>query len=571
MSWSWGNWSNWNNFDNFNNVVLSNPGYVDFTLQEPNSSNGGTISTTENTPVDLSTAVGVASGQSYTEYYYQQQYGIAGYYYTNYGNPPDVYNFQFTAVNSPSPYDDQFYVNLANSNEFYLSGNSVYLTSNNQLFATLYSTPGELNVVIDGAYYQDYSQIADLIHSVYYKNTSSHPPASQQINFTVGSSASTSVDSTITVDVAPNAPVISSLVNTTGAPGSQITNHAQVEVSGTADPGTTVQIFADGGNTPIGVGTTNSGGTFDIVTSALSDGSHSLTATATDPAHVTGAASALFSVTVDADTGEQNALGVTINGGNPIAAAIATAVPFSVAGIEFDDNGTVTFSDGVNPPVVVTITNGQVAPTANLSGLNDGPITVTLHLDNDAAGNSFTDVVTTVTLYAVIVSGGQLTISAGQTSGSTLVLSGAVLDVQSGGTAIGCHGRERWLGGRSRRDGLDGAQRRHRDRVVRRCRQQYHRVERRVARGLLRRSCRPYPDLCRRLGDGVVRRHRPWRPDFGWHPVRLRLGERRHDLCGIAGGRVRRHCQRHDDQRRRRVRRLGWHGHRCADQWRHPV
>jgi hypothetical protein len=65
MSWGWGNWSNWNNFDNFNNVVLSNPGYVDFTLQEPNSSNGGTISTTENTPVDLSTAVGVASGQSY--------------------------------------------------------------------------------------------------------------------------------------------------------------------------------------------------------------------------------------------------------------------------------------------------------------------------------------------------------------------------------------------------------------------------------------------------------------------------------------------------------------------------
>jgi hypothetical protein len=50
-----------------------------------------------------------------------------------------------------------------------------------------------------------------------------------------------------------------------------------------------------------------------------------LTATATDPAQVTGAASAVFSITVDADTGQQDALGVTINGGNPIAAAIATA------------------------------------------------------------------------------------------------------------------------------------------------------------------------------------------------------------------------------------------------------
>src|SRR5262249_7951686 len=33
-----------------------------------------------------------------------------------------------------------------------------------------------------------------------------------------------------------------------------------------------------------------------------------------------------------------------------------------------------------------------------LAGLNDGPITVTLHLNNDAAGNSFTNVVTTATL-----------------------------------------------------------------------------------------------------------------------------------------------------------------------------
>jgi autotransporter passenger strand-loop-strand repeat protein len=256
------------------------------------------------------------------------------------------------------------------------------------------------------------------------------------VSFTVGSSASTSVDSTITVDVAPNAPVISSLVNTTGTPGSQITDHAQVEVYGTADPGTTVQIFADGGTTAIGVGTTSSGGTFDIVTSALSDGSHSLTATATDPAQVAGASSAVFSVTVDADAGEQNAFGVTVNGGNPIAAAIATAVPFSGAGIEADDSGTVIFSDGVNPPVVVTITNGQVAPTANLSGLNDGSIKVTLHLNSDAAGNGFTDIVTSITLYAVIVSSGALTISGGQTSGNILVLSGATLDIPSGGTAI---------------------------------------------------------------------------------------------------------------------------------------
>jgi fibronectin-binding autotransporter adhesin len=220
-------------------------------------------------------------------------------------------------------------------------------------------------------------------------------------------------------------------------PGSQITDHAQVEVSGTADPGTTVQIFDNGGNTLVGSGTTTSNGTFDIVTSALADGSYSLIATATDPAGVTGSASAVFNITVDVDAGEQNALGVTLNGGNPIAGAIAAAVPFTVTGIECDDNGTVTFSDGVNTPVVVAITNGQVAPTANLSGLDDGPITVTLHLDTDSAGNSFTDVVDNITIYASIVSSGVLVVSAGQTSGSVLVLSGATLDILPGGTAVG--------------------------------------------------------------------------------------------------------------------------------------
>jgi hypothetical protein len=313
-------------------------------------------------------------------------------------------------------------------------------------------------------------------------------PAPSKSIFLINSSANSGVQSTVTVDVAPNAPVIAALVNTTGAAGSHITDHAKVEVSGTADPGTTVQLFADGGNTAIGVGTTDQNGNFDIVaSSSLTDGSHSLTAKATDPAQVTGVASAAFQVTVDVDAGEQptlafadtligsagaatvhftvgglgaddtgvvtftdhlgshvtatasangtftadlhsladgvvtasvvvtdtagnsfsatssnaaqldqdlneqNALAVTVNGGNPIGAAIATAVPLTVTGIESDDNGTVTFSDGVNAPAVVTITNGQLAPTANLAGLNDGTITVTLHLNSDAAGNTFTD------------------------------------------------------------------------------------------------------------------------------------------------------------------------------------
>jgi hypothetical protein len=105
------------------------------------------------------------------------------------------------------------------------------------------------------------------------------------------------------------------------------------------------------------------------------------------------------SLTLDQDADEQAALKLTVNGGTPIGAAIAGAVPFTAAGYESDDNGSVSFSDGSHAPVVVNITNGMLAATtANLTGLNDGPITATLHLNNDAAGNSFTDVTTSATL-----------------------------------------------------------------------------------------------------------------------------------------------------------------------------
>ena len=115
-------------------------------------------------------------------------------------------------------------------------------------------------------------------------------------------------------------------------------------------------------------------------------------------------------MTLDQDAGEQAALGVSVNNG---AALVQTgdvhAVAFSVAGLESDDSGTLTFSDGVmgDPTVTVTIANGVVVAvthntttTVDLSSLpDDASITSTLALDSDAAGNSFTTVSgTTVTL-----------------------------------------------------------------------------------------------------------------------------------------------------------------------------
>jgi hypothetical protein len=107
---------------------------------------------------------------------------------------------------------------------------------------------------------------------------------------------------------------------------------------------------------------------------------------------------------IDNDSGEQAALTLTVNGGNPIDAATAGAVPFTVAGLEPDDSGTVSFSDGSHAPVVINVAGGvPSATTADLAGLNDGNVTATLSLSADAGGNSFTPVTTDAVLDADLV------------------------------------------------------------------------------------------------------------------------------------------------------------------------
>jgi uncharacterized repeat protein (TIGR03803 family) len=101
---------------------------------------------------------------------------------------------------------------------------------------------------------------------------------------------------------------------------------------------------------------------------------------------------------LDRDIGEQAARYLTVNWGRPVSAADASAVPFVIGGIEPDDNGTVTFSDGIAAhTVTVDVINGAASgATVDLTGLTGSPITATLHLYPDNVGNIFNDVVTQV-------------------------------------------------------------------------------------------------------------------------------------------------------------------------------
>lgn len=103
--------------------------------------------------------------------------------------------------------------------------------------------------------------------------------------------------------VAPLAPVIGNVQDntapTTGPIGNgQTTNETRPALSGTGEIGATITILSDG--LPIGTTTVGAGGTWSFTpTDALSNGPHTLTATATDSAGNTSPASSGFTFTVD--------------------------------------------------------------------------------------------------------------------------------------------------------------------------------------------------------------------------------------------------------------------------------
>ena len=115
-------------------------------------------------------------------------------------------------------------------------------------------------------------------------------------------SAASAAYSVIIDTAAPVAPTGLSLDTTTDSAtkGDGITNFTLVKIDGTAEAGSTVNLYDTNGTTVLGSGTANATtGAFSISTSALSSGTHSITAKATDAAGNTGAASTAYSLSID--------------------------------------------------------------------------------------------------------------------------------------------------------------------------------------------------------------------------------------------------------------------------------
>ena len=92
-------------------------------------------------------------------------------------------------------------------------------------------------------------------------------------------------------------PSITSFSTDSGVAGDGITNDNTLTLTGTAEANSTVKVYD--GATLLGSATANGSGAWSYTTAALANGAHSLTATATDAAGNTGAASSALAVTID--------------------------------------------------------------------------------------------------------------------------------------------------------------------------------------------------------------------------------------------------------------------------------
>ncbi|WP_445493012.1 Ig-like domain-containing protein [Rhodopseudomonas sp. RCAM05734] len=115
----------------------------------------------------------------------------------------------------------------------------------------------------------------------------------------------------------PAAPKIASFSNDTGKAGDGITSDNTLKLDGTAAGNVKVTIYD--GVQKLGTVMSDGSGAWSFTTAAVSDGSHNLTAKATDSAGQTGAASSVTKVTIDTHAPNAPTLGVFSSDGKALS------------------------------------------------------------------------------------------------------------------------------------------------------------------------------------------------------------------------------------------------------------
>ena len=189
----------------------------------------------------------------------------------------------------------------------------------------------------------------------------------------------------------PAAPVITGFGpgSDTGTQGDGITNNPRPTIVGTAEANSTVKIFGNVGSGDVLLGSTTadaSGNWSFTPVTILTDGTYSITATATDAAGNVSPASAAFSVTID--TVAPTATLTTTSSDPSFLAVIPFTVTFSKDVTGFSLSG-ITITNGTASNLVMVDAHTytfDVTPTAN------GLVTVAINANaaQDTAGNGNT-------------------------------------------------------------------------------------------------------------------------------------------------------------------------------------
>ena len=178
---------------------------------------------------------------------------------------------------------------------------------------------------------------------------------------------------------APAAPLLNSITDDTGRSATdRITNDTTITVIGTAEAGSTVQLYSDGSLTGSSV-TANASGAWAATTDTLSSGAATLTAKATDAAGNTSDASIDLLATIDTTAPTAPSIAALTT---PSANALPTLAGTTTS------NEIITIYDGGTTVVGVTVANNAGAWTFTLtSSLLDGSHSFTA-TGTDVAGNT---------------------------------------------------------------------------------------------------------------------------------------------------------------------------------------
>ncbi|WP_247887644.1 Ig-like domain-containing protein [Azospirillum argentinense] len=222
-------------------------------------------------------------------------------------------------------------------------------------------------------------------------------------------------DTLIAISASPSAPVLTP-ASDSGVAGDAVTNASQPTLSGTADAGSVVHLYANG--VEIGTGTANGSGDWSLAPgSVLADGVWTLTAKVITSGVESGASSSLL-VTIDTSASAPSGLTLEAGSNSGSTSDTLTNVAAPVITGSVAEAGVVVLYEGATALGTVTAAAAG-AWTMTVAALSDGAHTLTATVTDVAGNTSSASTALTVTIDTNASAPSGLTLEAGSNSGST--------------------------------------------------------------------------------------------------------------------------------------------------------